>query len=556
MKRLGLILIFIVVVQIHGQCPKDEGFGRTASLHRVGNSRFYIIHGEDRMRHTFSWNNAWYECRRRGGMKLAILDKLTTFFAVANYWRTHTKAIYKDTWYWLAAKYNPRDEVYEWYDDRRGRTRFAVNYTNFFYRQPRPIGVGAHQDPRYEYLPTQQTRIEQCISFTFPWPINDSIGQYGFAPTFDERACVSRQKRHVMCEAPRVCDEPDPGPYVLAEGNEDYFDKGNFIFGDRLYVVNWGHRNFASAKKYCEDIGLEMYNPQAEDHCLIPSLKLWARNVTTSQFWVSWTYDTRKQQFLDAEGNLQGSYDSNFGNNREKQKPGYFDFEESQDIEGRSRLDDKELCVSFSHRYEFKVQLYCPNPEDLSCKWHYIYYGPSNCNMRQGVICQHKDYKKRSCTWRSRWTEKNRLYEGVKATAMAPFGFQTNKQYLRSTYKQTFGSLYCPPGYSMIRGRDKKWLKFPDQLTEDDRFKYDFEETYWVVDKEKFEKPKGVKCTISTVVNKKRVLLKVPCTEWHFYICKKRFKSPIVPKPAPPPGYKEPTWSWNNDQPTPRQYSF
>ncbi|CAL8116828.1 unnamed protein product [Orchesella dallaii] len=492
MKQLGLILILIVVVQIHGQCPKDEGFGRRASLHRVGETRFYIIHGDRRTDYTFDWNGAWNECRRRGNLKLAILDKITTFFMVANYWRTHSKAVYKDTWYWLAAKYEPKDEVYKWYEDKDGKSKLTVNYTNFFYRQPRPIGVGGHQDASYNYQPGRQTSVEQCLAFTFPWPINETDMLLLLM-----NVLVKVYKGGMLCV--KLLE------YVtnlILDLTSSLKGRKTILIKEILYLETdcmWSIgdmcRDYPAAKKYCEDLGLEVYNPEADDHCLIPLIKLWARNVTTSQFWVRWTYDPQKKEFYDADGNIQGKYPNNRGNNREKQRPGYFDFEETQDVEGRSKLDDDSLCVSFAHRYEFKVQLYCPKPDDLSCRWHYIYY-------------------------------------------------------------QTFGSLYCPAGYNMVRERNKEWLSFPSPLTEKDRFKYDFEETYWVVDPEKFQKPKGAKCTISKVVNKKRVLLKVPCTDWHFYLCKKRFKPPMVRKPAPPPGYKEPVWSWNYDQPTPRQYNF
>ncbi|ODM92384.1 hypothetical protein Ocin01_14301, partial [Orchesella cincta] len=88
---------------------------------------------------------------------------------------------------------------------------------------------------------------------------------------------------------------------------------------------------------------------------------------------------------------------------------------------------------------------------------------------------------------------------------------------------QTFGNLQCTKGYRMARANTAMELmaKPADMMI---MFKYDYSETYWVVDEEGFNKTADSKCTINIpsgadVHTRKNE--KVPCTEYHFYLCEK-----------------------------------
>ncbi|ODM92380.1 hypothetical protein Ocin01_14298 [Orchesella cincta] len=239
-----------------------------------------------------------------------------------------------------------------------------------------------------------------------------------------------------------------------------------------------------------------------------------------------------------------------------------FVFNDNLDIEGRSSAASRYVCMALSHHFEFVSQMKCPDPKSPMCNWHFLTYAPANCNNYQGVICQHKNTTKRTCSWKASWIKKTGgLTDAIKTTALLPFGFETNIQYYRSTYKQTFGSLYCKPGYYMVRDNNTEWHIIPDVLDKNNGdivFDYDYKETYWVVDKDKFAKPAGSNCTISKVVKGskyKRYLEKVPCTEWHFYLCKLRFK-PAIPIKTTPSDFVEPQYNWNSDWETPRKFSY
>lgn len=67
-------------------------------------------------------------------------------------------------------------------------------------------------------------------------------------------------------------------PFVLTERQTDYFDVGNWIFGDRRYVVSWYHFRKIKAIEYCEDLGLTLFEPEGgEEELLIHYLKMWTR---------------------------------------------------------------------------------------------------------------------------------------------------------------------------------------------------------------------------------------------------------------------------------------
>lgn len=75
----------------------------------------------------------------------------------------------------------------------------------------------------------------------------------------------------------------------------------------------------------------------------------------------------------------------------------------------------------------------------------------------------------------------------------------------------------------MLRVNNTVWSNVPNTSN---YFRYDYFETYWVVDEEYFNKNITSNCTITIPVNMNqghdRILKKVPCTEWHFYLCQKK----------------------------------
>lgn len=73
----------------------------------------------------------------------------------------------------------------------------------------------------------------------------------------------------------------------------------------------------------------------------------------------------------------------------------------------------------------------------------------------------------------------------------------------------------------MVREKNADWYKKPS-ATGKDFYAYDYMETYWVVDKDMFEKNADSQCTISTPADKEgftRTLKQVRCDTWHFYLC-------------------------------------
>jgi len=75
----------------------------------------------------------------------------------------------------------------------------------------------------------------------------------------------------------------------------------------------------------------------------------------------------------------------------------------------------------------------------------------------------------------------------------------------------------------MLRANNSKWYKMRYEVI----FPYDWDESYWVVDEEGFQKNSKSKCALSTPTPGnavERVTKMVPCTEWHFYLCAKDFR--------------------------------
>lgn len=88
--------------------------------------------------------------------------------------------------------------------------------------------------------------------------------------------------------------------------------------------------------------------------------------------------------------------------------------------------------------------------------------------------------------------------------------------------QQTFGGLWCPPLHRMLREKNVDWHKKPLNATGKDLYTYDYQETYWVVDKGMFDKNADSQCTVSAPADKDgftRTLKQVRCDTWHFYLC-------------------------------------
>jgi len=79
----------------------------------------------------------------------------------------------------------------------------------------------------------------------------------GYNAIMDEIACESKQTRHVMCEAPKICDAPDPGPYVLSEGKVSlpFLWKFESRWNIPYYRENLSNNIFASGREQYFDEG-------------------------------------------------------------------------------------------------------------------------------------------------------------------------------------------------------------------------------------------------------------------------------------------------------------
>ncbi|CAL8092093.1 unnamed protein product [Orchesella dallaii] len=430
-----------------------------------------------------SWNVAKKVCEAEPDFRLARIEKLTTFAFIGRQleqWVNDNKAM--DTWYWVDATYNEDLQRYEWGGDKNK----PLAFTNFFYRYPRPIGVGSHLNYRGMYLVREKE--EQCLTLALPLPglatTTTRSGQtiYGHSTTFDERSCVSSQKRRAMCESTLPdCNPIINDPFTLTEG------------------------------------------------------------LTISQFWTTWTYEVE-------EKGLSKFYDENHIQMAERMA---FVFTNGTEFaEGRSSKFDTTFCVTMQVSYEFrKSQLPCPSPDQIdACYWNFIQYVPANCNNVQGVICEHEDSARRKCTWLSNWISNPDSFLMDPNQATIGFGYAGNIVTMRSRYKQTFGSLLCKRHFQMARHSSRNWYMKPgnDSIA---LYKYDYMETYWVVDEEGFKKDVNSKCKVSRPADATgftRVLQEVSCSDWHYYICERLTVPSTKPQPIPYPIPK--TTGWNQDR--------
>lgn len=76
----------------------------------------------------------------------------------------------------------------------------------------------------------------------------------------------------------------------------------------------------------------------------------------------------------------------------------------------------------------------------------------------------------------------------------------------------------------MLRANNTNWFVKPDGTK--NFYKYDYQESYWVIDDDFFYKDKDSECTISepdpvTGDGFTRKLTRVGCVTWHFYLCEK-----------------------------------
>ncbi|CAL8111680.1 unnamed protein product [Orchesella dallaii] len=187
-------------------------------------------------------------------------------------------------------------------------------------------------------------------------------------------------------------------------------------------------------------------------------------------------------------------------------------------IQGRSTRLDTKFCVAAVYSNEYPNQSACEG----KCNWQSYTLTPANCLNPIGTICKHEDSYRRDCKWKASYTDDN--MKAVEDTAVTSFGNDYEEAW-RSTYKQTFGNRVC--GSDDREMMTTKW-KLPSYFYV--TYDYDFLETYWIVDEDGF-KNEGNPNEFCTVANfKKRygsyrmTTRKVPCTEWHFYLCQEKDK--------------------------------
>ncbi|CAL8116825.1 unnamed protein product [Orchesella dallaii] len=485
---------------VQAKCVAKKG-----KLTRLGKTRFYIAHKKKRGDYV-DWNAAKKLCEKQG-FKMAKITKLTTMASVSRILEKYVdENRLKDSWYWLNAKYDEKQENYVWLDNNK-----PLEYTNYFYRQPRPIGVGSHMSAEQKYKLNKN--LQQCLTLAMPLSgladteKNPGCVIFGHATTFDESACENIKKRHAICESSdESCNEDEKNPFALSEDKDAYFNDGNWIVGDRKYIVNWKQRSYEDSVAFCRSLGLKLFNPEMQEDCLVPYLKLWSRFVTISQFWTAWRYIAKTTEFKDVTGKVLavGAARVNFTE--------------------RSSKRDSSFCVAMQHFYEFKEsQMPCPKNDMSACDWNFVQYVPANCKTYLGTICQQDDCKARKCEWSKEWIDN--VDQALAKSATVVFGWKENYETYRSTYKQTFGSLLCPRNYRMVRGSNKNWYRKPEVTTQ--LYSYDYLETYWILDEEGFKKDKDSKCIVSAPSNKDGSVRKnvtVSCTEWNFYLCEMQTK--------------------------------
>ncbi|ODN06675.1 hypothetical protein Ocin01_00035 [Orchesella cincta] len=207
------------------------------TLHRLGKTRFYVLHDPKNRKYKFTFKEGSKRCRTYG-MRLARIEKLTTDAMVSRLLEgLLQKHKWADTWYWIDAQYNTKLNIY------------------------------THQD--------------------------ESVPLNGFGTSWDERYCGNSDKRRVLCESENPkCDYKSDNveTFTDSEVNEKYLTEGNFVFSDRRFIVNWKPRTYDEAEAHCRSIGLELHVSQKEDKCLIAYLKLWAQSITMYQFWTPLNY--------------------------------------------------------------------------------------------------------------------------------------------------------------------------------------------------------------------------------------------------------------------------
>ncbi|CAL8072540.1 unnamed protein product [Orchesella dallaii] len=425
------------------QCQIDDPF-----LQRVGKTRFFILHNKTKRGDYTTWEDGKTGCMVQG-LKLAKVDSIGTDVLIGRHLEQLTRQNrWLDTWYWINAKFDKGKEVYVWQDEERQ----PLQYTNFFYRQPRPTGVAGFITWYGSY--DRKKEVEQCIAITLPWPIDKN---YGFQTSWDEKPCISEQKRHALCEAEAECDEEGLDPkQIFTEG------------------------------------------------------------ITTYHFWTNLKFIWNKRHFVYPNGTVldKGMYT--------------IKLEESR----TSKLAD-EFCVTIAYAYEY------PNETAAcdTCSWSMLVVAPANCNNPVGTICQHKDAASRKCIWKKQYL--TNITKAEIDTATVEFGItdpsapKDKGSVFRSTYKQQFGDRFCPPKTKMVRATNEDWHKIPEKAglelsstgitisnPQDNvmAYAYDYDESYWVVDEDEFDKI-GKKCTLSVLQNGKRENKQVDCDEWHFYLC-------------------------------------
>ncbi|CAL8130485.1 unnamed protein product [Orchesella dallaii] len=535
MSQITMALAFLMVllgfgVNLDAVCPPTSG-----PMVRIGDTRYYIYHNPRRRSYNQDFARAKRICNAEPNFRMAQIRNISTFHYLGRqieWWVQQNNA--QDTWYWLDAKFDPVQEKYIWADDPKD----PLTFTNFFYRYPRPTGVASQVD--WHGIYQKNSTVEQCIAFALPLP---GLGSrmpgamvFGFATTFDEKPCIGRQKRHAICESMLPeCNAEIKDPFYLSEDKSDYFNSGHWIIGDRRYIVNWKQRTQIESDQYCKSLGLQLLDPVLTDSALIPHLKLWSRNVTVSQFWTSWNYTVKDNIgiFTDPTGKEVATQRS------------FIKDSNNQTVTGRSNKDSMTFCVAMQLSYEFRNNLPC-NFTNLECMWSFIEHVPANCNNYIGTICTHSDYRSRLIFWDAKYIKTPDILINDPIQATTEFGFKGNTNVKRSKFKQTFGSLVCPPKYRMVRASNENW--HVPSATATDLYRYDFLDSYWVVDGEYFRKTESAQCAISVPASADgltRRIEMVSCTEWHFYVC--RLEMGEIQVPTDTLGYDPPKsqgWNW------------
>ncbi|CAL8143449.1 unnamed protein product [Orchesella dallaii] len=175
------------------------------------------------------WNTAKQTCTQEKIFRMATLEKLSTFTYVARLleeWVNQQKV--QETWYWLDATFNEKDKVCMW----NGDPKRALTFSNFFYRYPRPTGIGSQVTWRNMY--DIQSNMSQCLAIALPYPGLATPGSaiFGHSTTFDERPCVSSQKRHAICEYVSECGASSTDPFTLTEDATEAAVEFGFLNND------------------------------------------------------------------------------------------------------------------------------------------------------------------------------------------------------------------------------------------------------------------------------------------------------------------------------------